>query len=404
MFHTLSFLVFLSSFFALLAACDGPIAGAGSAICGDGVLDIGEQCDDGNTSPNDGCAANCSFENLNTRPCGNGNLDSGEECDDGNLSPGDGCDSNCRVEVVCGNGTVDTGEECDDGNRTAGDGCDAECKTEGSVCGNGEIEEGEQCDDSNVLNYDGCSEFCLDERCGDNILQPGEECDDGNTDSRDGCSEVCEIDAGTCEAQFQAFCDTQDTWSTLAFGSTDNVDGYSCNEFDETGREYAYLFAPVEDTTMTVTLSPAAGVDLDLFLLSDHGDGVCKGSECSLYADNSITALFPGGGQYWIVVDGYQGAEGDYTIDFDCEGDPLQCPDGTGNNGDSCADVYQGSDIWRCTVSSALNNATVSQVCRDSGYGPVWLTFHIDPTECCSCAGDFDVGCCAANSGSTGCP
>lgn len=30
--------------------------------CGDGDLDLGEECDDNNTMPNDGCSANCTVE------------------------------------------------------------------------------------------------------------------------------------------------------------------------------------------------------------------------------------------------------------------------------------------------------------------------------------------------------
>ena len=48
---------------------------------------------------------------------------------------------------------------------------------------------------------------------------------------------------------------------------------------------------------------------------------------------------------------------------------------GTGNNGDSCANIYQGQDIWRCTLSPNLSNAMVSQVCRDEGTGAKWITF-----------------------------
>jgi len=33
--------------------------------------------------------------------CGDGFLDVGEQCDDGNLINGDGCDNNCEVETVC---------------------------------------------------------------------------------------------------------------------------------------------------------------------------------------------------------------------------------------------------------------------------------------------------------------
>lgn len=89
-------------------------------------------------------------------PCGNGTVDSGEQCDDGNTASGDGCSSTCRWEgqcsvtdtgsitcdddvdcapalgacIACGNGRLDSGEECDDGNHTVDDGCDSSCQVE----------------------------------------------------------------------------------------------------------------------------------------------------------------------------------------------------------------------------------------------------------------------------------
>ncbi|MEW5850864.1 MAG: DUF4215 domain-containing protein [Myxococcota bacterium] len=39
--------------------------------------------------------------------CGNGRLETGEECDDGNLVGGDGCSAECKREGDCGNGVVD---------------------------------------------------------------------------------------------------------------------------------------------------------------------------------------------------------------------------------------------------------------------------------------------------------
>ncbi len=62
--------------------------------CGDGQLDDGEDCDDGNNIDGDGCSAECTFEPF----CGDGNLDDGEECDDGNNIDGDGCSANCTTE------------------------------------------------------------------------------------------------------------------------------------------------------------------------------------------------------------------------------------------------------------------------------------------------------------------
>ncbi|ATB50259.1 Ig-like domain-containing protein [Corallococcus macrosporus] len=62
--------------------------------------------------------------------CGDGYLDSGEVCDDGNRAAGDGCRADCQGVEVCGDGLVDstTGEQCDDGGTTPGDGCDAMCQ------------------------------------------------------------------------------------------------------------------------------------------------------------------------------------------------------------------------------------------------------------------------------------
>jgi cysteine-rich repeat protein len=104
----------------------------GTAICGDGVFDaFCEVCDDGpgnsDTTP-DACRTTCE------RPrCGDGVTDGGEECDDGNATPCDGC-SACRVDVGlgCGDGIAipACGETCDDGNAVVGDGCAPDCRLE----------------------------------------------------------------------------------------------------------------------------------------------------------------------------------------------------------------------------------------------------------------------------------
>ncbi len=52
----------------------------------------------------------CAFGGLGH--CGDGSLDPGEQCDDGNTTNGDGCDADCQTEG-CGNGLLDQGEECD---------------------------------------------------------------------------------------------------------------------------------------------------------------------------------------------------------------------------------------------------------------------------------------------------
>jgi cysteine-rich repeat protein len=145
-----------------LVACGG--GGTPTPVCGDGKVDTGEQCDDGNTVSGDGCSATCQSETVEGR-CGDGHVNTGEQCDDGNTVSGDGCSATCQTETapgVCGDGHVDTGEQCDDGNTVSGDGCSATCQTEvpPGVCGDGHLDAGEQCDDGNTIDGDGCESNC----------------------------------------------------------------------------------------------------------------------------------------------------------------------------------------------------------------------------------------------------
>jgi len=74
---------------------------ATSAVCGNGIRELGEGCDDGNTGACDGCSPTCEVEG-----CGNGTIECGEECDDGpsNGGPGDPCDAGCHI--VQGGNTI----------------------------------------------------------------------------------------------------------------------------------------------------------------------------------------------------------------------------------------------------------------------------------------------------------
>lgn len=91
------------------------------SVCGNGTIEGNEVCDDDNTTPGDGCSADC----LSDETCGNGIVDAimGEECDDENLIDGDGCSSTCQTEAgaVCGDGSCDGDETCSS--------CPADCGT-----------------------------------------------------------------------------------------------------------------------------------------------------------------------------------------------------------------------------------------------------------------------------------
>ncbi|MFO1518759.1 MAG: hypothetical protein U1F57_03700 [bacterium] len=96
-------------------------------ICGDGVLDAGEECDNGNANSNtaDQCRTTCKLS-----ACGDGIVDTGEECDNGpnNGNAPDQCRTTCK-KPVCGDGIIDSGEQCD-----GGSGCDAACQLVTAQC------------------------------------------------------------------------------------------------------------------------------------------------------------------------------------------------------------------------------------------------------------------------------
>ncbi len=234
------------------SVCDDQCQLANLAVCGNLLLESGEECDDGNTKDGDGCSMFCLKE---TAVCGNSKVEPPEECDPPN--PSAGCDANCKKLGVCGNKSVEPGEQCDDGNKIDGDGCSSTCMVETSdpLCGNGKVEGTEQCDDGclkgipNVCEYqiddgDTCNYDCSDPNqqvgvCGNGVVDPknleecdppgmpntkgeycnqyckfqqpewccnpspcccdgnkdaGEQCDDGNSKDGDGCSSKCVVE------------------------------------------------------------------------------------------------------------------------------------------------------------------------------------------------------------------
>ncbi len=194
--------------------------------CGDGVLEPGEQCDDGNEISGDGCTSLCQLELGWTCPgagqacqreitCGDGMAEPPESCDDGNTKDGDGCSSSCTIEPgwrcrvpgrrcapICGDSMIVGPETCDDGNTVGGDGCSAICLIEPTPydCGDGIVSGSEECDDG-AANGDprsGCNADCTYwQVCGDGVVEGMEACDlgaaNGTVGGADGCTIGCQI-------------------------------------------------------------------------------------------------------------------------------------------------------------------------------------------------------------------
>jgi cysteine-rich repeat protein len=86
--------------------------GAGPASCGNGRIDynLGENCDDANNKAGDGCSTNCLLEGAR---CGDGSLDIGEDCDTPGVSFCNNFCQNAGNPFTCESGTIEIGEDCD---------------------------------------------------------------------------------------------------------------------------------------------------------------------------------------------------------------------------------------------------------------------------------------------------
>lgn len=143
----------------LVGACSGTEQGDPFANCGNGTLDAGEQCDDGNLMDNDACLSTCvkatcgdgfidlaheACDGLNTKSCGE-NHALPCTCDSfllgpGTLEPGAPlpCTSACEIDTSwCGPAITPTPVRTPTATATA---------KPTPHCGNGVIEAGEACD------------------------------------------------------------------------------------------------------------------------------------------------------------------------------------------------------------------------------------------------------------------
>jgi cysteine-rich repeat protein len=244
-------------------------------FCGNGRVDPGEECDDGNESNDDACSNDC-----RAAVCGDGIVNVGvEECDDGaensDVRP-DACRTDCK-RAACGDGVVDSSEECDDGNPSNADACLTSCRA--ATCGDGYVQAGvEQCDDGGA-NSDGtsnaCRSDCTKASCGDGILDSGEACDDGNRIDTDACIEGCV--AATCgdgyvEAGVEECDDAADNNDANPEGCTSTCELPDvCGDADDNGL--------VTATDAKIILDVATGVST-----------TCARSRCAVDGSADVTA------------------------------------------------------------------------------------------------------------------
>jgi hypothetical protein len=205
----------------------------GGMPCGNGVLDPGEQCDDGGTAGGDCCSATCRFEAAGS-PCANdGDLCTNDVCDaagacthPNNTAP---CDDGlfCTLGDTCGGGAcagtprscAAAGDQCNVGVcDEAADQCVAQPRPNGTSC-----TDGDACTQTDACQAGVCTganpvvcsaqDQChvagtcnpLSGVCSNPAAPNGTTCDDG-----DACSQTDTCQGGACSGANPVVCTAQD--------------------------------------------------------------------------------------------------------------------------------------------------------------------------------------------------
>ena len=191
-----------------------------------------------------------------------------------------------------------------------------------------------------------------------------------------------------------------------------NVSFYSCSFFDESGPELVYELTLTEPANFSVNLIPEPGVDLDLAVLDQCDEDL----GCLIVADTGVSTNVPQVGTIYLVVDGFNGAAGSFTLEI--TEDPLPEPIDAcarveqplpGSEGDvltgvfdiegntcgspntlellPCADfIEEGADNWYELV--LLPGATVDVSITNEADGALWLVDACSEPVNCLAYGD----------------
>jgi cysteine-rich repeat protein len=245
----------------------------GTAICGNGTVESGEACDDGNTNDDDCCSSSCTFESSGSNCGGAATACSGQDTCDGAGT----CQAN---HFLAGTSCGDAGTAC-----IVQDTCDGA----GSCTDNGFVDAGSNCGDgpTQCSGQDTCDGAGT---CQANHFLAGTSCGDAGTacviqDTCDGsgvCTDSGFFAAGTpCGNGSETTCDHADACDgfgvcdeNLADDDTLCDDGDACSTVDSC---VSGSCAGGPDTTLPTLdcsgIDPGRSSDIDLCSLTMLGTG-----------------------------------------------------------------------------------------------------------------------------------
>jgi|GEM_PF-1972505 len=336
----------------------------GTEVCDNGLDDDGDNlvdCDDIVDCAGD---PNCAIPS-NELICNDGvdnDQDGAIDCDDSDcvLNP------NCNVppvETSCVNGIDDDQDgdiDCADSDCASFPGC---VNPPEANCANGIDDDADgltDCNDSDCQFDPNCAngEF----NCTDNVDNDGDgdiDCDDGDCSADIAC-----VPSGPCNPIANLTCGSVTTGSNTMAGSSNTQDEWCGNPLAPgwTGPEVTWLFTPSADGLVDITLTGLTA-DLDIQAVVQDGNS-CDPEDCEANGWNpppqpeQMDWFAFAGTPYYIVIDGWNGAQSSFTLSVTCT--PLteqDCSDGIDDDQDGQADC----DDIDCLGSAACPET----VCTD---------------------------------------
>ncbi len=149
----------------------------------------------------------------------------------------------------------------------------------------------------------------------DDVFAPDEEASDSGNEN---------LGLASCAPVAQLVCGAQVVGDTSDFnsGSTSELDAYPIVVGNYESPEIAYMFKATSNAEVSFSLvdPEPTSVDHDIFLLSSSSG--CNAEAAMERGHNSIRFSPEAGQEYYLVVDGYNGDEGEFALSVDC--DPVE--------------------------------------------------------------------------------
>lgn len=362
------------------------------AVCGNHVIDGGEQCDDGNTASGDGCAANCSLEPVADSTCPGPVLTLDKVTEAGKpdrysrtitsstagltakfkpKSTTNGCASNTVSDAVfnfvapvtgrlnvktsgtfdttvyvrtkgCADGTTDMVESCvGNANGLRPESMDMQV-TEGTTYY--VIVDGE----GTAAATSGTFELALNaypKACGNGFVDGDETCDDGNTQSGDGCTSQCQLEPATNDTCLNAGAiplTSDGTITTISSGTTNLAHNQEFLNCAGAGKDAIYTITPdidgvVNADVVASTFNVSLGARTSCPVSTAATSPLACSNSSSDNGPESIVFAVSKGQTYWLIVDGAATTDfGTYTMNVKLS--PPQCGDTLVSGSEQCDD------------------------------------------------------------------